>query len=106
MAKRKTTDAVEILKQAFGIDPDTDANMLKIREQHQVAQLIYDARKTAGLSQKQLAELVETDQRVISRLESAEYDGHSLSMLRRIAKALHQDVEIRFVPEGSALLAS
>ena len=32
------------------------------------------------------------------RLEDADYDGHSLAMLRRIASALEKRVEIRFVP--------
>jgi hypothetical protein len=34
---------------------------------------------------------------VISRLEDAEYEGHSLAMLRRLAAALNKRVEIRFV---------
>ncbi|NLX21224.1 MAG: transcriptional regulator, partial [Phycisphaerae bacterium] len=40
---------------------------------------------------------------VISRLEDADYQGHSLSMLRRIAAALNQRVEIRFIPAGKEL---
>src|ERR1035438_952707 len=32
------------------------------------------------------------------RLEDADYEGHSVAMLRRIAAALNQRVEIRFVP--------
>jgi len=43
--------------------------------------------------------LVGTTQSVISRLEAADYTGHSLGMLRRIANALHCRVEVRFVPE-------
>jgi len=39
-----------------------------------------------------------TNASVICRLEDAEYEGHSLAMLRRIAAALNQRVEIRFVP--------
>jgi hypothetical protein len=35
---------------------------------------------------------------VICRLEDAHYEGHSLVMLRRIAAALQQRVEMRFVP--------
>jgi hypothetical protein len=34
---------------------------------------------------------------MISRLEDADYDGHSLALLRRIASALEKRVEIRFV---------
>jgi hypothetical protein len=39
-----------------------------------------------------------TSASVISRLEGADYQGHSLAMLRRIAAALNQRVEIRFLP--------
>ena len=45
-------------------------------------------RKEAGLSQKELAQRVETSQQQISRLESPSYEGHSLSMLRRVTVAL------------------
>ena len=94
----KVMDAVEILKRKTGIDPDSDAEMLKISEDFRVAQMIYDARTEAGLTQKELAKAVGTTQSVISQLESAEYNGHSLSMLERIARALHRRVEIRLVP--------
>jgi transcriptional regulator with XRE-family HTH domain len=50
------------------------------------------------MSQKRLAELVGTTPSVISRLESDDYRGHSLAMLRRIAAALDRRVEVRFVP--------
>jgi predicted transcriptional regulator len=60
--------------------------------------MIYEARTSAGLSQKQLAELIGSKQPVIARLEDAEYEGHSLSMLQRIGTALAQRLEIRFVP--------
>jgi len=62
-----------------------------------VARKLYDLRTHAGLTQKELAERVATTASVISRLEDADYEGHSLSMLRRIADALDQKVEIRFV---------
>jgi transcriptional regulator with XRE-family HTH domain len=61
----------------------------------EIGQLIYDARTKAGLTQKQLADRLGTTQSVISRLESADYEGHSLSMLRRIAEALGQKLELR-----------
>ena len=59
-----------------------------------VAQLIYEARIKAGLTQQQLADLIGTKQPVIARLEDADYEGHSLSMLQRIAQALNQRLEI------------
>jgi len=95
----KTSDAVKILKQRTGVDPDRDPEMLQIAEDYRVAQMIYDARTTAGLTQQQLADAVGTTQSVISQLEDADYQGHSLTMLRRIAKALHRKLEIRFVAD-------
>ena len=44
-----------------------------------------------------------TTQSVISRLEDADYEGHSLAMLNRIAAALERRVEIRFVPRRRRL---
>ncbi len=97
MAKT-TSDAVEILKRTTDVDPDRDPEMLQFAEDFRVAQMIYDARTEAGLTQAELAKAVGTTQSVISQLESAEYQGHSLSMLQRIAKALHRHVEIRLAP--------
>jgi transcriptional regulator with XRE-family HTH domain len=45
-------------------------------------------RSDAKLSQSELAKLVGTTQSVVSRLEDDDYDGHSLTMLARIAAAL------------------
>jgi len=97
----KTTDAVEILKRSTGIDPVTDPEMLQVAEDFRIAQLIYDARRNAGLTQAQLGERAGTTQSVISQLEDADYEGHSLSMLRRIAAALQSHVEVRIVPNAT-----
>ena len=63
-----------------------------------IAHKIYQLRTKAGLTQRQLAKLVGTTASVICRLEDADYDGHSLPLLRRIATALSRRVEIRFLP--------
>jgi transcriptional regulator with XRE-family HTH domain len=70
------------------------------REKLNIAQQIYDIRTSAGLSQKELAEMIGKTQSVISRVEDADYNRHSLAMLRKIASALNQRIEIRFVPES------
>jgi ribosome-binding protein aMBF1 (putative translation factor) len=98
----KTKSAVRILKAVTGDDVDVQAAIAQARINFQVAQMIYDARAKAGLSQRQLAELVGTKQPVIARLEDADYEGHSLTMLQRIAEALNQRLEIRFVPNKAA----
>lgn len=63
-----------------------------------VAMQITALRKQAGLSQKDLARILKTSQQQVSRLESPCYEGHSLSMLRRVADALHSRVRIVFEP--------
>ena len=91
---KKTTDAVEIMKDMIGDDPQLQEMYNEATLNAHVAQLIYDARTEAGLSQTELARMIDTTQSVISRLEEADYEGHSLSMLRRIAKALDREVKI------------
>ncbi len=98
----KTKSAVRILKAVTGDDVDVQAAIAQARINFHVAQMIYDARAKAGLSQRQLAELVGTKQPVIARLEDADYEGHSLTMLQRIAEALNQRLEIRFIPNKAA----
>jgi len=98
----KTSDAVEILDRMMGKDPEMRRLVEEARINAVVAQLIYDARNKAGLTQDQLAKLVGTKQPVIARLEDADYEGHSLSMLQRIAAALDQRIEIRFKPATKA----
>lgn len=100
MAKHKPTDdAVEILHNRYvKDDPETLVELEKIQADNDVARKIYDLRVKAGLSQRALAKLVGTTASVICRLEDADYEGHSLAMLNRIAAALNKRVEIRFMP--------
>lgn len=95
--RRSTSDAIEIIDAMIGGDAALREAADKAVEDALIGQMIYDIRTQAGLTQKQLAELAGTDQAVISRLEDADYEGHTMSMLRRIAKALGKRVEVRFV---------
>lgn len=94
---RVTYDAVEILESLMGDDRELRQMVDDATDNALVAQIIYNARTKAGLTQAQLARLAGTKQPVISQLEDADYRGHSLSMLRRIAEALGKRLEIRFV---------
>jgi ribosome-binding protein aMBF1 (putative translation factor) len=94
----KTKDALTIIDQMIGDDADMRQMIAEETLNAQVARMIYEARTAAGLTQKELAALVGTKQPVIARLEDADYAGHSLSMLHRIAAALGQALDIRFVP--------
>ncbi len=97
--RRFTTDALEILdRRYYRGRPERLASLEEARLNAAIAQAIYDLRAKAGLTQKQLAQLVGTTHSVISRLEDADYRGHSLKMLQRISTALNRRLEIRFVP--------
>ncbi|MEW6713539.1 MAG: helix-turn-helix transcriptional regulator [Nitrospirota bacterium] len=75
------------------------ARFKRAGEAWDVALQIAALRQESGLSQKELAKLLKTSQQQISRLESPGYEGHSLSMLRRVAEALNARVRVTFEPE-------
>jgi ribosome-binding protein aMBF1 (putative translation factor) len=93
----KTNDALTILDRMIGDDADMRQRIAEETLNAQVARMIYEARTAEGLTQKELAALVGTKQPVVARLEDAAYEGHSLSMLQRIAAALGKTLDIRFV---------
>ncbi len=97
--KRKpTTDAVEIIhRRHYEGHPQRMAELAQAEANDTVARKIYALRRRTGLTQQQLAKLVGTTASVICRLEDADYQGHSLAMLRRVANALNKRVELRFV---------
>lgn len=99
---KEKTNAVKVLHRRYIKDqPERKASLQEERIKVQVAQLIYDLRKDAKLTQQQLAEMIGTTQSVISRLEDSDYDGHSLTMLERIAKALNSQIRIHAVEVNS-----
>ena len=96
--RKKTENAVRALLDRFAGDDIRRKDSLQEERVHaQVARTIYELRQEAGLSQKQLADMIGTTQSVISRLEDSDYEGHSLSMLNRIAEALDKRLSVRIV---------
>ena len=93
----KTKDALKILDRITGKDEDLKRLIEEEELNAKVARMIYDARTKAGLTQEQLAKRVGSTQPVIARLENADYRGHSLPMLQRIANALNGQLEIHLV---------
>ncbi len=94
----KTRDALKILARREGKDEELRQEIRQARMDNAVARAIRDAREAAGLTQVELAGKIGTTQSVISRLEDDEYEGHSLSMLDRIARALGKEVAVEFPP--------
>jgi len=90
--KRKTNFDL-YLEEQFK-DPDFAERFNSAGEAWDVAIQLTALRKKAGMSQKELAKKVGTSQQQISRLESPSYEGHSLSMLRRVADVLGARVHV------------
>lgn len=95
--KKATDDALEIIDMQIGDDRQLREFIERETVNARVAQAIYDARKEAGLSQRELAKLIGTSHSTIVRLEDADYTGHSLTMLTRIAAALGKHVQVTLV---------
>lgn len=95
----RTRDALKILDHMIGDDPELRRMIAEAGVKFEVSQLVYDARAAARLTQGQLARKIGTTQSVISRLEDADYRGHSLTMLQRIAEALNLDLIVRLAPK-------
>lgn len=99
LKKKKIDDAVEIIdRKYFANNREMQAMLEEARANDEIARKIYELRTRAKLTQKQLAKMIGTSPSVISRLEDADYEGHSLAMLNRIATAMNKRVAIEFIP--------
>ena len=95
--KKVITDAVAILQKRFG-SPESEAYMIEELERILIGNQIYDLRTQAKMTQAALAKKVGTKAADIDRLENADYEGHSLPMLRKIAAVFGTRIELNFVP--------
>jgi transcriptional regulator with XRE-family HTH domain len=104
MEKKKNSSAVGILHRRYIQDnAQRIASIQEERVNAHVARTIRQLREEAELSPKELAELIGTTQSAISRLEDADYDGHSLSMLDKIARALNQRIRVLVTSEDESI---
>jgi transcriptional regulator with XRE-family HTH domain len=91
------TDFDEYLDRQL-VDPEFARHFEIAGEAWDVSIQLAALRKRSGLSQKELARRLGTSQQQVSRLESPAYEGHSLSMLRRVARALDAEIHVRVTP--------
>ncbi len=97
MSTRKKDAVDQLIDKFVGDEPERRALLEEEIVNAEAARLVFDLRKNAGLSQRELARKVGTTASVICRMEQADYEG-SLPMLRRIAGALNRRLELRAVP--------
>jgi ribosome-binding protein aMBF1 (putative translation factor) len=103
MAKKKRTrNFGDVIRAKLAADPELAKAVEEESFNADIAQQVYDLRTEAKLTQKQLADLINTQQSVISRIEDADYDGHSLMMLKRIAAALKRRLKVEFCAPPAA----
>lgn len=76
-------------------DPKFKAEYDKLKPEFTLISAIIEARAKKKLTQKDLARKMGTKQSVISRLESGSANP-SFGFLKRLAKALNSDLEIKF----------
>lgn len=94
---RKTKDLAAVLRQTLDRNPALAAAVVAERFHARLASDLYEARRAAGLTQQEVADRAGTKQPVVARLEDADYEGHSLKLLRRIAAALGKCVQVSLV---------
>ena len=105
--REPTTDAVEILhRRYYEGHPERLAMLEEARANDEIARQVYRLRTEADLTHGQLAKLVGTTPAVIRQLEEADYEGHALAMLNRVAIVLNRRVEIRCLPVKGKLQAA
>jgi ribosome-binding protein aMBF1 (putative translation factor) len=97
MTAKKKAALDQLTDKFVGNEPERQAMLDEEIVNVEAAQLIYELRKKAGLSQREFAKKVGATASVICRMEQADYEG-SLPMLRRIAGALNRRLELRAVP--------
>jgi len=98
MARSK--NLADAIRAKLARDQDLNAAVTGDRFSVDLSTEVYRLRKEAGLTQEQLAQKIGTRQSVIARLEDADYDGHSLKLLNRIAEATGKRLEVRFVDDN------
>jgi transcriptional regulator with XRE-family HTH domain len=95
---RRTTNYADVVRHRLATDPALAARVADAALNARIASQIFGARTDAGLTQSQLAARVGTTQSVIARLEDADYQGHSLRLLKKVARALGQTLRVELGP--------
>ena len=96
--KHRTTSAREVLRRRFDRTPEDVAERDQTHREMSLGDKIKRLREEAGLTQQELADKIHTQPSAISRIEDADYDGHSIALLERVARALDMLLLIDFAP--------
>jgi transcriptional regulator with XRE-family HTH domain len=99
----KQTNFTKYLENQFRQDPSLQDEIKIAEKTIDIALQISELRKDKGLSQHELAEKLGMKQSNIARLESADYQGHTLKTLERVSNALDAEMKIKLVSKGLSI---
>ena len=85
----------QVKEMLFNDNPELKKEYDELAPIYEIQNQVIELRKTRGLSQKQLAEMIGTKQSAISRLESGDYNP-SVQLLHKIANAFDKEMHIEF----------
>lgn len=83
-------------------DPEQRIRFEAADQAWDIAWQLVALRRSRGMTQKQVAELLGTKQQAIARLEDPSYTGHSLAMLRKYVQVLGATLGVVIIPDGTS----
>lgn len=99
---KPTRSAKEILNRRFYEGhPQRIEQRAQIHRNMALGMKIRRLREDLGWTQRELAKRIGTQPSAISRIEDADYDGHSVALLAKVAEALDMMLIIDFEPRHS-----
>ncbi|HZZ72991.1 MAG TPA: helix-turn-helix transcriptional regulator [Pirellulales bacterium] len=106
----KTKNFAEVIRAELRCDPQLAQAVEAETFNAAIAQKLYDLRVQHGLTQLEFAARIGSHQSAIARMEDADYAGHSLSLLLKIAEAFGKELRVefidKFVPDRGAVGAT
>ena len=87
-------NAGDRIRQQMAENPEMASRIEAELQRLRIGDAIRQARKSAGLSQKELADLINTGQSAIARLERSDYQRCSIQTLAKIASALNRNLTV------------
>jgi ribosome-binding protein aMBF1 (putative translation factor) len=90
------------IKKKWLKDPKVKKEYAALKEEFQLAEEIIKARSRAKMTQAALARKIGTKAPAISRLESPGYGKASVAVLKKVARALNCELQIKLVPKSQA----
>ena len=102
--KRKKDDLDRTIEKVLKDDPSFQEELERADQAWDIAFQIHDLREQAGITQKQLAEMIGTKQSNIARIEAADYTEYTLKTLEKVTKALRAKLEIKIIPNTNTLI--